>query len=299
MRLCAVCDGPGERRGRGEHRHCAVYSIAGAQNLPCNSWLVEAWTVACLCAAPLVTHQPYAAHGMTTLFGNGAGWAPGLGQAEAQLHQALHTCEQQVQQLLDGLRGAPDVPSKMQTTRVERQIKELQAQMRQHIRDLELMAEEQDTCVDGAWAHWWCMRTGHRSNHACQQLSGALALACKCSAAHRTAALSGTPGCARHSGRGVASSAAVATTQPKWLKCKAPNAGWRMPQSPPKHTSGTSGMVSTPSACAPLQRCPERCCFNFKHSYLAPTPRLLVVSREEEMQAVEACVRGHKATYER
>ena len=220
------------------------------------------------CAAALVTYQPYAVHGMTTLFGNGAGWAPGLGQAEAQLHQALHTCEQQVQQLLDGLRGAPDVPSKMQTTRVERQIKELQAQMRQHIRDLELMAEEQDACVDGAWARRWCMGTGHPSSHACHQLSGALALACHlwagwqgCSPSNCYCHWWHTWVCKAHRERGsVICRSNDNTAQMVQLQ----DTKRRLVHRQSTHLYlGTSGVNTTPSACAPLRRCSKRCCHAF------------------------------------
>jgi hypothetical protein len=79
---------------------------------------------------------------------NGWGHPPlahaGLGPDEQAHHGALLALQAGAQDLLGGL-AAP--LTKSQLALHDRRLQEKLAEMRSHIRDLELLAEEQDTCV--------------------------------------------------------------------------------------------------------------------------------------------------------
>lgn len=78
------------------------------------------------------------------------GYAPAvdpssLGPSEQAMHADLQASSQQISSILEGMRTPPAPLSKLQLAALDRQIKELLAHMRAQIRDLELLAEEQDT----------------------------------------------------------------------------------------------------------------------------------------------------------
>ena len=68
-----------------------------------------------------------------------------FGPEDARLHRALQS---QVHGLIQGLYNPIATQSKLQLNSIDRQIKDLLASMRGHIRDLELSSEEQETWVD-------------------------------------------------------------------------------------------------------------------------------------------------------
>ena len=68
-----------------------------------------------------------------------------LGPSEAQLHQALLQAASQVNSLIQGIYHPSATTTKLQLNSTDRQIKDLLASMRGHIRDLELCSEEQET----------------------------------------------------------------------------------------------------------------------------------------------------------
>ena len=71
-----------------------------------------------------------------------------LGSEDARLHQALLQAGSQVHSLIQSLYNPVVTQSKMQLNSIDRQIKDLLASMRGHIRDLELSSEEQETWVN-------------------------------------------------------------------------------------------------------------------------------------------------------
>lgn len=67
-----------------------------------------------------------------------------LGEEEAQHHQKLLALEQTVTEAICIISRSGDGP-KQKAGRSQRQIQDTLALMREHIRDLELLAEEQET----------------------------------------------------------------------------------------------------------------------------------------------------------
>jgi hypothetical protein len=67
----------------------------------------------------------------------------GLGEEEEGHHRALLALQAEVRSTVSGLASINSSKSQLQL--LERQIQDRMAQMRAHIRDLELLAEEQDT----------------------------------------------------------------------------------------------------------------------------------------------------------
>jgi hypothetical protein len=68
-----------------------------------------------------------------------------LGPTELSMHSDLQASSQQITSILESMSAPPAPLSKLQLAGLDRQIKELLARMRAQIRDLELLAEEQDT----------------------------------------------------------------------------------------------------------------------------------------------------------